>query len=108
MYLYIKPTNTSGYSLPNSNNPRNIFKNITFTLFKRIRKICTSIIDYYFFVRLLLFQLIKRNYNFIMLLGVLRNVSKIDRKNLLLFKEKDPNFLNNIELYFFYFSNFRL
>ena len=42
--LHVKPTNTFGYLLSNSNHPRHIFKNIPVSLFKRIRRICTSII----------------------------------------------------------------
>ena len=61
--LYVKPTNTFGYLLPNSNHPSHIFSNIALSLFKRIRKICTSIINYYYHARRLCVQLSKRNYN---------------------------------------------
>jgi len=40
-------------------------------------------------------QLIKRNYNYKMLNGIIRNISKIDRNNLLPYKCKNDNFLNS-------------
>ena len=39
-------------------------------------------------------QLIKRNYNYKMLNGIIRNISKIDRNKLLPYKCKNDNFLN--------------
>ena len=99
--LYVKPTNTFGYLLPTSNHPSHIFSNIALSLFKRIRKICTSIINYFYHGRRLCIQLTKRNYNINMLLGMLRNVAKIDRKSLLPYKTYDNNFLNKNSLFIF-------
>ena len=56
--LYIKPTNTFSYLRVDSNQQNFIFKNIPKSLFIRIRRICTNDIDYYFFTRKLIFQLL--------------------------------------------------
>ena len=56
--LNIKPTNTFSYLRVDSNQQNFIFKNIPKSLFIRIRRICTNDIDYYFFTRKLIFQLL--------------------------------------------------
>jgi len=93
--LFIKPTNTFSYLLPDSNHPKSIFRNIPLSLFKRIRRICSSYIDYLHFAKLLFIQLIKRGYNQEMLKGIIRNVGKISRESLLPYKSGSNNFLNS-------------
>jgi hypothetical protein len=99
--LKTKP-NTFGYLLPTSNHPKHICKNIPTNLIKRIRKICSSIIDYFHFSRLLFIQLIKRKYNPQMLCGIIRNEAKIDRLSLLPYKDdENNNFLNKNAFFIF-------
>ena len=99
--LYIKPTNTFAYLLPTSNHPQHIFKNIPVSLFKRIRRICSSIIDFFHFSRILFIQLLKRGYDPISLNGIIRNISNIDRSQLIPYKIKNKNFLKEDSLKFF-------
>ena len=93
--LYIKPTHSFGFLLTSSNHPNFIFHNIVVSLFIRIKRTCTRLIDFYYFARILYMQLIKRNYNYKMLNGIIRNISKIDRNKLLPYKCKNDNFLNS-------------
>ena len=62
--LYTKPTNTFSYLISISNHPEHIFKNIPKSLFIRLRRICSSYLDYIFQCRILINQLEKRGYNF--------------------------------------------
>lgn len=101
--LYVKPTNTFSYLLPNSNHPSYIFKNIPKSLFLRIRRICTSYIDYLSHSRNLFVQLLKRNYNPKEIAKISHLVSKIDRESLIPYKSKTLNFSENK---LFFFSNF--
>jgi hypothetical protein len=105
--LYIKPTNTFSYLLPSSNHPKHIFRNIPNSLFKRIRRICSSYIDYLHFSRLLFIQLVKRDYKPTILSGIIRNVGKINRESLLPYNTKNINILcnNSIKLFLEYDIN---
>ena len=78
--LYIKPTNTFGYLLPDSNHPSHIFENIPTSLIKRIRKICSTYIDYLNHSYLLHDRLIKRGYASNRIKSIIREVCKIDGK----------------------------
>ena len=90
--LYIKPTNTFSYLLPSSNHPSHIFENIPLSLFKRIKRICSNFIDFLHFSRFLYVKLLERGYNSKKLDGIIREVSKIDRKDLIPYnKEKNVN-----------------
>jgi len=93
--LYIKPTNSFSFLLTSSNHPNLIFHNIVVSLFIRIKRTCTRLIDFYYFARILYMQLIKRNYNYKMLNGIIRNISKTDRSILL--PPKHLNFNKKID-----------
>ena len=86
--LYVKPTNTFCYLQISSNHPNFIFKNIPKCLFTRIKRICTEDVDYWYFARKLIVQLLKRGYNFKKLFALAFTISKIDRTSLLNYKEK--------------------
>ena len=101
--LYTKPTNTFSYLLPSSNHPSHIFKNIPKSLFIRIRRICTSYIDYLFHARNLYVQLLKRNYDPLKISSISRMVSNINRDNLIPYKcNKESSSLYNQNILFFY------
>jgi hypothetical protein len=100
--LYIKPTNTFSYLLPTSNHPKHIFRNIPVSLFKRIRRICSSFLDYLHFSRILFVQLLKRGYNYKTLNNIILNIGNIKRESLLPYKVEDNNFLNNNSIELFY------
>jgi hypothetical protein len=87
--LYIKPTNTFGYLLPDSNHPGHIFENIPTSLIKRIRKNCSKYIDYLNHSYLLHDRLIKRGYASNRIKSIIREVGKIERTSLLPYKEKN-------------------
>lgn len=104
--LYIKPTNTFSYLLPSSNHPSFIFQNIPKSLFIRIRRICSSYIDFLAHSRFLSNQLIKRNYDKENIDKTCRLVSKIDRKSLIPYKTKnDENIYKNNLLFFSKYDN---
>lgn len=93
--LYIKPTNTFSYLLTESNHPNFIFKNILKVLFFRIRRICTNLYDYFYFSRKLIIQLLQRGYIFDTLSKTMIMVSKLKRKDLLVYKDKNKRFENS-------------
>lgn len=103
--LYIKPTNTFSYLLPSSNHPQHIFKNIPKSLFIRIRRICTSYIDFLSHSRNLFVQLLKRNYNPDSISKCLRLVSNINRDSLLPYKPKKDLLKQDNTLFFYTFDN---
>ena len=96
---YYKPTNTFSYLLTNSNHPNFIFKNIPKSLFIRIRRICTICSEFVYFSRLLKDQLIKRGYNSKDLEKVIRMVSKLDRKKLLCYKNRESRTNDNVIIF---------
>ena len=101
--LYVKPTNTAGYLLPNSNHPQHIFPNIVHSLVTRIRKICSKDEDFKFHSSNLMMQLVKRNYNWKMIKAKIEQIGKINRTDLLPYKEKDDK-KNNMKLFIEYES----
>ena len=104
--LYLKPTNSFSYLLPSSNHPKHIFTNVPKSLFLRIRRICSSYIDYQFYSRFLLKQLLKRGYDFKTLSGISREIGNLDRNTLIPYK-KTINSINNPQTlkFFFTFNN---
>jgi hypothetical protein len=85
--------------LPSSNHPKFIFQNIPMSLFIRIRRICTSLVDYFFHARSLIFQLMKRDYSFETLRKISLTVSKLDQRSLLPYKPKKT--LSTTDSFFF-------
>ncbi len=92
--LYIKPTNTYSYLLTSSNHPVHIFKNIPKSLFIRVRRICTTYIDYVFHAKKLVIQLYLRGYDFNLISNVARAIGKIKRDSLLPYKNKKNDIIN--------------
>ena len=86
--LYVKPTNTFSYLLTSSNHPDYIFKNIPISLFIRIRRICTSYLDYLYHALILFSQLRSRGYDKKTLLNSIFTIGKKDRKELIKYKPK--------------------
>jgi hypothetical protein len=89
--LYTKPTNTFSYLLPSSNHPTHIFKNIPKSLFIRIRRICSSYIDYLANSRNLCVQLAKCDYDLSKVFKTCRIVANIDRISLIPYHQKRQN-----------------
>ena len=87
--LYVKPTNTFSYLKVDSNHPSYIIKNIPKSLFIRIKRICSNHIDYLFFTRKLIFQLLSRGYDFDMLVSLQASIGKIKRMDMLEYKDKN-------------------
>ena len=92
--LYVKPTNTYSYLLKTSNHPNHIFKNIPKSLFIRIRRICSSDLGYIFHSKILTLQLVKRGCNYYYLRSIANNIFKIQREDLLHYKNRNKSFLN--------------
>jgi hypothetical protein len=94
--LYIKPTNTFSYLRVDSNQQNFIFKNIPKSLFIRIRRICTNDIDYYFFTRKLIFQLLSRGYDYKNLVSIQLSIGNLPRKSFIDYEIKSSdNFKNS-------------
>jgi hypothetical protein len=86
--LFTKPTNTFQYLHKNSNHPKHIFNNIPKSLFIRIRRNCSDDTDYYYYSGILLLQLKERGYDFDFLFKILCQIGRLDRVNLIKYKEK--------------------
>jgi hypothetical protein len=99
--LFLKKTNSFSYLLTSSNHPQHIFKNIPKSIFLRVKKNCSSFLDYLYFSTLILNQLLLCGYEFNFLMKVLNTVDRIDRKTLIPYKNKNENiFLKNDILIF--------
>jgi hypothetical protein len=93
--LYVKPTNTFSYLRVDSNHPNFIFKNIPKSLFIRIRRICSNDIDYFFYTRKLIFQLLTRGYMYKNLLSLQLSIGNIPKKSLLNYKDKTNEYVKD-------------
>ena len=103
--LYIKPTNSCSYLMPISNHPSHIFENIPISLFTRIRRICSSYLDYLNHSRDLVIQLIKQGYNLDKILGICRSIGNKSRDELLPYKNKTLVDNSKIKLFINYDNN---
>jgi hypothetical protein len=94
--LYVKPTHTNSYLSISTNHPSHIIKNIPKAQFMRIRRICTSYVDYVHFSRQLLFQFVQKGYDYRVLSKTANIVGGISRDSLLEYKTKikNPNLVN--------------
>ncbi len=106
--LYVKPTNSFSFLKYNSNHPQHIFKNIPISCLIRIRRICSDYIDYLYFSRILLVQLLSRGYKFEYLNKIIKNIGKLDRQSLIQYKNKDQSelFKNKIIISMKYDHNY--
>jgi hypothetical protein len=89
--LFVKPTHTNSYLSTNTNHPKHIIKNIPKAQFLRVKRICTSYIDYIHFSRQLIFQFYAKGYNFRKISHLANVVGGLNRKSLLKYKEKSNN-----------------
>lgn len=104
--LFIKPTNTFCYLLYTSNHPEFIFKNIPKSLFIRLRRICSLSIDYFFYSRELIDNLISRGYNSTFLKKICKTIGNINREALIDYKVKNKEKNFNSLLFFKSFFDF--
>ena len=91
--LYSKPTDAHMYLNTSSNHPKHVIKNIPKGQFIRIRRICSNTDEYRGNAQILSNYLEKRGYDRKALVEVIKEVSQIDRKDLLLDRArtiKDP------------------
>jgi hypothetical protein len=86
--IFFKKTNTFSYLLTNSNHPNFIFKNIPKSLFIRIRRNCTFFSDFLKNASIVSNQLLSRGYDRILVEKAFHMVAFLDRKKLLIYKEK--------------------
>jgi hypothetical protein len=89
--LFIKSTNTFSYLLNGSNHPEYIYDNIPKSIFIRIRRICSSFLDYLYFSTLITKQLVLRGYSFNTLRKISNTVGKIERNSLIPYKSKNDS-----------------
>ena len=90
--LYIKPTFTFSYVLPDSNHPAHIFDNIVRGTFIRVRRICTDLTDYLYYSSLFAIQFIKKGYEKNRVYKIARMVGDLNRDKLIPYKSKQNNF----------------
>ena len=86
--IFFKKTNTFSYLLTSSNHPNFIFKNIPKSLFIRIRRNCTFFSDFLKNSSIVSNQLISRGYDKIVVEKAFHMVAFLDRKELLIYKDK--------------------
>ena len=86
--LYSKPTDAPMYLNTSSNHPKHVIKNIPKGQFIRIRRICSNLDEYKRNCTILSEFLVKRGYNRKSLESAICEVSAMERKDLLLDKEK--------------------
>jgi predicted GIY-YIG superfamily endonuclease len=96
--LYVKKTNTFGYIKTNSNHPSKIINNVPKSLFIRIRRICSYLIDYLYHSRKLIYQLASRGFNKCDLYKTSRTFACIKRESLLPYKHKTNDFKSTNKL----------
>jgi hypothetical protein len=86
------------YLLYNSNHPGHIFRNIPKSLFIRIRRICSSYIDYVAQSKKLIIQLYRRGYDLVEVSNTARAIGNLDRSSLLPYNNKNNNNIKNKNL----------
>ena len=94
--LYSKPTDAHMYLNTSSNHPKHVIKNIPKGQFIRIRRICSNLDEYKRNSAKLSEFLVKRGYNQKSLKSAICEVTALERKDLLLDKErpkKDPQMI---------------
>jgi len=106
--LYVKPTNSFSFLKYNSNHPQHIFRNIPISCLIRIKRICSDYIDYLYYSRILLIQLLSRGYKFEYLNKAIKYIGKLDRQSLIQYKNKDQSdlFKNKIIISMKYDQNY--
>ena len=85
---YFKPTQSFSYLFTNSNHAGSIFKNIPLSLFINIKRTCSKFSDFLFICNDLINRLEKRGYDLYTLHKIKNTVSKMDRLELINYKDK--------------------
>jgi len=91
--LYYKPTNTFSYLLTCSNHPSHIFENIPHGLIYNAKRICSEFHDFLFHTRKIFSNLLKRGYDSRKLCMISNTISKLDRNDLIPYKNRNNNTL---------------
>ena len=106
--LYIKPTYNGSYLITTSNHPPHIFRNIPKSLLLRIRKICTSFIDYLYFSGKVVLTLCNKGYDNKYLNSLKYRIGQENRSILLPYKDKTTKKLNSnlVKTFFDHDNNF--
>ena len=94
--VFFKETNTFSYLLIDSNHPDYICKNLPKSLFIRIRRICSNLVDFSYFSSVLSYHLTLRGYDLKLINRVYSMVLDLDRSKLLEYKVRDNSKPNNI------------
>ena len=97
--LYLKPTNTFSYPRVDSNHPEHIINNIPFSLFLRIKRICTYLTDYLFFSRKL-----SRGYKYNELRKIKICVNCLKRSDILQYRIRKNCYLEENIIFFMEFD----
>ncbi len=87
--LYVKPTNAGQFLQKSSGHPSHMFKNIPKSSFIRIKRNCSSSIDYLFHSRDLYFLFCNRGYNSVFIIKIMRIINRINRKDIIPYKNKN-------------------
>ena len=95
---YFKPTQTFSYLATNSNHSNHIFKNIPLSLFINVRRTCSYFSDFLFICNKLIDYLVKRGYELRTLIKIKNTVSKMDRFELIQYKNKTPFQISSNEI----------
>ena len=103
--LFIKPTHTFSYLLTSSNHPYFVIKNLPKGIFIRIRRICSSLTDFFFFSNKVLIQLKSRGYVFKSTQKMLHSIALLNRNVLLEYKNRINTESNNNFLVSYFFDN---
>lgn len=108
--LYIKPTYNGSYLVVNSNHPSHIFRNIPKSLFLRIRKICSSFIDYLIYSSKVYVNLVQKGYDSKYLDYLRVGIAFINRSDLLPYKVKNGSngLVDQVKTFFDFDRNFHM
>ena len=93
--LYVKPTNAGQFLQKSSGHPSHMFKNIPKSSFIRIKRNCSSSIDYLFHSRDLYFLFCNRGYNSVFIIKIIRIINRINRKDIITYKNKNAGLQKN-------------
>ena len=92
--LFIKPTQSFSFLLTSSNHPDFIFKNIPKSILIRVRRNCTNLSDYFYFSNIYIYHFLKKGYDFINLCKISDMIARLDRNELIKYKNK-TSLINN-------------
>ena len=102
--LYIKPTQSFAFLSTDSNHPNFIFKNIPFSILIRVRKNCSDLNDYFYYSNKFYINFKKRGYDIKNLTKICNTVARLDRKELLKYKNRNNYIKQNYLVSNIYFD----